>query len=266
MPRNPSGTYTVPPGTAAATSTVVASAPYNAFVADIEADLNAVRPQSAGGTGASTADAALTAFGGTTVGKALFKAATPADAQSTIRAELPAGAVMQFAMTNAPSGWLKANGQAVSRVTYASLFAAIGVSFGAGDGATTFNVPDFRGEFLRAWDDGRGIDAGRAMGSAQAAEMLNHTHAVTLSTDGDHRHRVNGSIGGSAAVLGSQTSRVSGIGFGQAGESFTDSFGGARHIENAGAHTHTATVGNPSAGGGTETRPRNVALLVCIKH
>lgn len=85
---------------------------------------------------------------------------------------VPSGAVMHFAMSSAPTGWLKANGAAISRTTYASLFAAIGTTFGSGDGSTTFNVPDLRGEFTRGWDNGRGVDSGRAFGSAQAATEI----------------------------------------------------------------------------------------------
>jgi phage-related tail fiber protein len=84
-----------------------------------------------------------------------------------------AGAVMTFAMNAAPTGWLKANGAAVSRTTYASLFSAIGTTFGVGDGSTTFNLPDLRGYFSRNWDDGRGIDSGRAFGSLQATRVNN---------------------------------------------------------------------------------------------
>ncbi|WP_197369874.1 phage tail protein, partial [Ralstonia pseudosolanacearum] len=65
-----------------------------------------------------------------------------------------AGLIGYFARSTAPSGWLKANGAAVSRTTYAALYAEIGTTFGAGDGAATFNLPDLRGEFLRGWDDG----------------------------------------------------------------------------------------------------------------
>ncbi|MCK9131735.1 phage tail protein [Haemophilus influenzae] len=64
------------------------------------------------------------------------------------------GEVAFFARTTPPSGWLKANGAAVSRTTYAALFAAIGTTFGAGDGSSTFNLPDLRGEFVRGLDDG----------------------------------------------------------------------------------------------------------------
>lgn len=91
----------------------------------------------------------------------------------------PAGSVIFLARSTAPTGYLKANGAAVSRATYAALYSAIGTSFGSGDGSTTFNLPDLRGEFLRAWDDGRGIDAGRAFGSFQDQSTQAHTHYVS---------------------------------------------------------------------------------------
>ena len=137
---------------------------------------------------------------------------------------LPPGIVGQFARNTAPTGWLKANGAAVSRTTYSALFAVIGTTFGVGDGSTTFNVPDLRGEFIRGWDDGRGVDSGRAFGSAQAGEIQSHTHNVTY-----------GSASNTSSVDPSRLSN--------------------------GGLTTVATA----ATGGTETRPRNVALLSCIK-
>ena len=86
----------------------------------------------------------------------------------------PAGAIQFFAMETAPVGWLKANGAEVSRTLYANLFAAIGTTFGAGDEKTTFNLPDLRGEFLRGWDDGRAIDDGRILGSWQIGTPISH--------------------------------------------------------------------------------------------
>lgn len=90
---------------------------------------------------------------------------------------IKAGTVAHFAASAAPAGWLKANGAAVSRSLYAALFGAIGITYGAGDGATTFLVPDLRGEFLRGLDDGRGVDAARVLGSAQMDELKSHTHS-----------------------------------------------------------------------------------------
>lgn len=138
------------------------------------------------------------------------------------------GQVAHFAMNTAPAGWLKANGAAVSRTSYAALFAAIGTTFGVGDGSTTFNLPDLRGEFLRGWDDGRGVDSGRVFGSAQAGAVESHTHTVGYSTNN----------GVSATNLTGATDT-----------SISD--------------THSKTS---AAAGGTETRPRNIALLACIKY
>lgn len=94
----------------------------------------------------------------------------------------PAGKVAPFAGAVVPAGWLLCDGSAVSRVTYAALFAAIGTAWGAGDGATTFNLPDARGEFVRGADNGRGVDAGRALGSAQAQKQPKHQHQWYANT------------------------------------------------------------------------------------
>lgn len=135
----------------------------------------------------------------------------------------PPGAVMAFAMSSPPAGWLRANGAAVSRTTYVALFAAIGTVHGNGDGSTTFNVPDLRGEFVRGWDNGRGIDSGRTFGTAQADELKAHNHLML----------------GSAAANGA----------------------GARAMTTVTGGFDTSTQNT----GGAETRPRNIALLYCIK-
>lgn len=105
----------------------------------------------------------------------------PFDGTQDINAT-PAGAVQFFAMSTAPVGWVKANGAAVSRALYANLFAAIGTTFGAGDGENTFNLPDLRGEFLRGWDDGRGIDSGRTFGKWQTGTPISHDDPVAPDT------------------------------------------------------------------------------------
>jgi microcystin-dependent protein len=71
------------------------------------------------------------------------------------------GTVLPFAGAAAPAGWLLCYGQAVSRADYPNLFAAIGTTFGAGDGATTFNVPDLRGRVAAGKDDMGGVAAAR---------------------------------------------------------------------------------------------------------
>ena len=86
---------------------------------------------------------------------------------------IPAGTVINVAMNTAPTGFLKANGAAISRSTYTDLFSAIGTTFGVGNGSTTFNLPDMRGYFTRNWADDVGAIAGRdqsrTFGSTQEA-------------------------------------------------------------------------------------------------
>lgn len=106
------------------------------------------------------------------------KAVSIDDLNNSISLACPAGNVSFFARSSAPSGWLKANGANVSRSTYANLFSAIGTTFGAGDGSTTFTLPDLRGEFARGWDDGRGIDSGRSFGTAQDDQLQQITGNV----------------------------------------------------------------------------------------
>ena len=96
---------------------------------------------------------------------------------------VPSGTVLYFAGSAAPAGWLKANGAAVSRTAYAALFAAIGTTYGGGDFRNTFNLPDLRGEFIRGWDDGRGVDTGRVFGSAQAHALQSHQHGLAMAAD-----------------------------------------------------------------------------------
>lgn len=182
---------------------------------------------------------------------------------------IPAGAIQYFTQSSAPAGWLKANGAAVSRKDYANLFAAIGTSYGTGDGNTTFNLPDFRGEFFRCWDDGRGLDKGRLLGSWQDSENKSHQHSGTTSASGSHQH------GGTTDWNGQHTHPVGRTGGGngtQAAKSFSDSGG---EIAGAGNHAHTFTTSWSGEHthpfwtawvGGVESRPRNVALLVCIKY
>lgn len=137
----------------------------------------------------------------------------------------PAGIVKYFANSSAPSGYLKANGAAVSRSVYVDLFIAIGTLYGAGDGSTTFNVPDLRGEFSRSLDDGRGVDSGRGIGTWQADDNKSHTHTLTMADGNGWQYPYRG-VGGVV----------------QSG------YGGVANS------------------GGAEARPRNVALLACIKY
>ena len=141
----------------------------------------------------------------------------------------PAGTIITFAGATCPSGYIAADGSAISRTTYANLFAAISTLYGTGDGSTTFNLPDLRGEFIRGWDNGRGVDTGRSIATAQADSLKAHTH--TLSNP---RQAQGGEVGG----LSNTPTAAPGGG----------------------------TVASTDSTGGSETRPRNIAMLYCIKN
>jgi microcystin-dependent protein len=93
-------------------------------------------------------------------------------------------------------------------VTDAAWLAANGPTgaFSQGDGSTTFRIPDLRGEFIRGFDDGRGADAGRGIGTFQDGQLLSHGHAVT---DPTHAHGMAGNNGGTAGMMAFRTACMS---------------------------------------------------------
>ncbi len=169
-------------------------------------------------------------------------------AQQTATGVVPAGTVILHAGPTAPAGYLKANGAAVSRTTYAALWTAIGGTYGLGDGSTTFNLPDMRGMFPRAWDDGRGVDTGRGLGTFQDSQNQSHQHTGTTSVAGSHVH-------------GSGASYPGGI-YSQVADATNNAHPIVTATGAAGDHNHSFTT---DASGGTEARPKNIALLACIK-
>jgi microcystin-dependent protein len=236
----------------------------------------------------------------------------------------PPGAITAYAGNTAPTTWRECAGQAVSRTgNTASLFAVLGTSYGVGDGVTTFNLPDLRGEFIRGWDHGRGVDIGRALGASQSDDLKAHNHTATaaatggvtptattsIASDGNHAHGAstsiavagnhahsvydpghahgyirylvdgtrNGSLDGNPGYgkdVGAGTNAAgTGIGIYAAGD---HAHSATTSIAAAGAHTHTATTTinaipdhthaiTVNSTGGTETRPRNVAMMYIIK-
>ena len=109
---------------------------------------------------------------------------------------VPAGSVFSFATSTVPSGYLECNGAAVSRSTYASLFSSISTTWGVGDGSSTFNLPDLRGQFVRGWDNSAGVDSGRSFASSQSDQNKAHNHSIN---DSGHNHTIGnwgGSFGG----------------------------------------------------------------------
>ncbi|NKD86114.1 hypothetical protein HEQ63_07945 [Haematospirillum jordaniae] len=158
------------------------------------------------------------------------KAVTPAALAQAFPA--PVGSVIMHAGQEPPPLYLKCNGALLSRAAYPELFTVIGTTFGSGDGATTFALPDLRGEFLRGWDGGRDVDPGRTFGSAQQSQS-NHLSHVWWNTDPGIR--------GTVVVPedGSWSSHV---------------FVGAWVADGLAFRLN-----------GAETRPRNIALHPCIR-
>ncbi|QMT44049.1 tail fiber protein [Kingella oralis] len=192
--------------------------------------------------GSTATDAALSAA----QGKALNDAIAALNALLTgytANSYCPSGQIGLFATDYAPTGWLKANGAVLSRTVYTNLFAAIGTRFGAGDGHSTFNLPDLRGEFPRFWDDGRGVDAGRVLGSWQSDAIRNITAQMYLyGQDG--------------------SSSQGAFGFRKQGER---GLVWSRNDNNAGVVMDFWLDASKVVPTAHENRPRNIALLACIK-
>lgn len=166
---------------------------------------------------------------------------------------VPPGLILPFAGTSAPAGYLVADGSSVSRTTYAALFAAIGTAYGAGDGSTTFNLPDLRGRFLRGVDGvaGRDPDAagrtamntggntGNAVGSVQGHAFSSHSHVTAVRNASADR--------GLAGATSFASATTAAGGYGQ---------------------TNAADYAGPSsnATGGNETRPVNAYVNYLIKY
>lgn len=149
-------------------------------------------------TGSQTISNNLTVSGSETVTGSLAVTGTITGGAAT--AFVPSGALMPYAGSSAPTGWLLAAGQAVSRTTYAALFAAVGTTYGNGDGSTTFNLPDLRGRSAFGRDDMNGTAVNRITNAVSGItgttlgatggdqNLATHTHTVT---DPGHGHTVN---------------------------------------------------------------------------
>lgn len=196
---------------------------------------------------------------------------------------VPVGAIMEFPMVaSVPDGYLHADGSQKSRTAYPELFALLGTTYGAGDGITTFNLPDYRGIFRRGWDSGRGIDTGRSVNVIQSSQNLQHTHSGTTNSGGTHNHSGTTDGAGSHSHSGStsasgdhthpnpvgsgyilsgsqgvgnngtmQGGYPGGAGFGTSWSNFTSTGAAGNHTHSistnaAGAHSHNLSI---SSGG-----------------
>ncbi len=158
------------------------------------------------------------------------EAVTKAQFEENFKNIVPPGSILTFAGPGLPEGFLVCNGAELLRTVYSSLFEAIGTTYGEGDGETTFKIPDLRGLFIRGVDNGRGIDINRVLGSFQNDSFKSHQHY--------HRMPSTWACDGAGPVTFFSGTNRGGSGVGN----YTNSIGGS------------------------ETRPKNIALNYLIKY
>lgn len=195
----------------------------------------------------------------------------PASSADVLARVVKAGSIVAWAHATLPAGWLECNGAAISRTTYAELYSILGTTYGAGDGSTTFNIPDYRGQFLRGKDGGAAVDpdrtartnrgdgtTGDAVGTKQTSAVVSHSHTFSgsgsTSTTGAHGHQMS-FVTATVYATGGSGQALFSVGSGSANNTSTD-----------GDHAHTVTVSGTTnnTGTSTETRPTNVGVIFII--
>jgi len=151
---------------------------------------------------------------------------------TTVLGSMPVGTICWYPISAVPNGFLECNGAVLSQSLYTELYSVLGTAYNTGGEASgSFRLPDLRGEFIRGWDHGKGTDIGRTLGSNQTDLFKNHNH-----TNGAYNQLLknDGLLGTNSIISADRPNLMS--------------------------------SGTLSAVGGTETRPRNVALMPCIKR
>lgn len=264
MPRSGDGTYSLPSGTTVSTGDTLLVSQHNPAFADVAAALTGSLDRDGNGGMRADLDMGSHKITGMADGTAATDAATVGQISSG--AGVPVGAVMDFAGSTAPAGWLVCGGQSLSRSEYAELFAVIGTAFGSLSGST-FSLPDLRGRVSAGRDFDAGGTAGRltsatmtpngttlgGTGGAQTVtltidQMPSHDHDLDggISAAGDHAHTVG--IGNNLAV--------------QAGSDGSVKLAGSSSTGVAGTHTHEldGTVAN-TGGGATHGNVQPTILM-----
>jgi len=198
--------------------------------------------------------AAINISGNGTAGQVVASDGDGSFSYATLATGFVSGMVMPFAGTSAPTGWLLPFGQAVSRSTYSDLFSAIGTTYGAGDGSSTFALPDFRGRVLAGQDDMGGSSANRltdqsgglngdTLGDTGGLE----THTLTTAQLASHTHDGQGSLRGPNLRTGSGA--VSGI-----------------TATEGGAGTTTMDISGTTAATGSGSAHNNVQPTIIVNY
>ena len=178
---------------------------------------------------------------------------------SSLQTGIPPGAIMAFATNSTPKGWLLCNGTAVSRTDYAELFAAIGTTYGSGNGSTTFNLPNLQGKMPLGNSSTHPLaqTGGSETVTLTTAQMPRHGHSSTLSinTAGAHTHNISAADGQRGSIESINTTAVVS----------PATFSG--QIATGGSHTHSGTCSIYSTGEGQphSNMPPYLVLRYCIK-
>jgi hypothetical protein len=164
--------------------------------------------------------------------------ATTAFVAGAVIGAVPVSTIIAIADGVVPTGFLECNGATISRSTYSALFSKISTLYGAGDGSTTFKIPDLRGEFIRGFDNGRGVDSDRRLGTQQEYDWKGFYMMNTGQNTYNYSHN--------EVYHGKSTTGYNG-------------------------NTFVGYWAAPSAALGTkwdtsEIRPRNIAMMYCIKY
>ena len=161
------------------------------------------------------------------------------------------GVVQLFAGSTAPNGWLICNGQAVSRTTYAALFAVIGTTYGAGNGSTTFNVPNLVNRTVRG-SNSLGKTGGADTVTLSTSNLPAHSHgagSLTAASNGAHTHTSTQYVSAYTDVSGHMSTGGN-----------TNS--GSWTSSSNGAHTHTISGSTASAGSGSAVTITNPYVML----
>ena len=174
---------------------------------------------------------------------------------------MPVGTIISWAgpETNPPKGWLVCNGDSVSRAVYTDLFSVIGENWGAGNGKTTFHLPDLRGEFLRGWSGNTNNDPDNSnrINKFSGGKMGNKVGTYQLDENKTHNHQFGGNF------INKDGNQIWN-GYGTAG---TKVNGGRWIAKSNNSNAYWSTKDSlTSSEGGAETRPRNASVLFIIKY
>lgn len=216
-------------------------------------DVSGQLPIVNGGTGQATAATAINALLPSQTGNAGNTLST--DGTNVSWGGLPSGIMLPFGGVTAPVGWLLADGTAVSRTTYAALFAVMGTTYGVGDGSTTFNLPNTKGVFIRGAGSQTisSITYSATRGTSQGDQMQGHFHTTT----GGANLALVGYNGGAGSVIPQGSGSSANGSYMNFGNNYSYAIGVTGPLTDG-------TNGTPRTG--AETRPANISATYIIKY